>query len=242
MSRDGGRPGQPVFQTMASTIRREDSPMSRDPRGGSPSLPNNDPKQPLKSCLKRGQSPFGSGPGRPNEPPFGSGGPGRPNEPPFGSGPGRSNESPFGSISGRPSEPPFGSDPGRPNESPFGSGPGRPNKPPFVGGPGRPNEPSFRNDRFRSSSPIYGDRCQSNLPLSNSKAGIENKDDEEFQDFVKEWNKGVRGQVSNTPRSPGPVQEDLEESPESPKSDDKGLSIVETPESPPSADIGMSKS
>ena len=59
--------------------------------------------------------------------------------------------------------------------------------------------------------------------------------DDEFQDFVKEWNRGVRGPVSNTPRSPGPVQEDLEESPESPKSDDKGLSIVETPESPPLA-------
>ena len=77
MSRDGGRPGQQQ-PPMSSAIRRGDSPMSRDergpsmqPRGGSPSLINNDPKQPLKSCLKqRSQSPFGSGPGRPNELPF----------------------------------------------------------------------------------------------------------------------------------------------------------------------------
>ena len=40
---------------------------------------------------------------------------------------------------------------------------------------------------------------------------------------------GVRGQVPDTPRSPGPVQEDLEESPESPTPD------LETPESPPPA-------
>ena len=82
----------------------------------------------------------------------------------------------------------------------------------------------------RDQSPMisFGDRGRSESPMSNSILANNSK-----KDFVKEWNKGVRGQVSDTPRSPGPVQEDLEESPESPKPDDKGMNDLDTPESPP---------
>lgn len=75
------------------------------------------------------------------------------------------------------------------------------------------NSPTMMRNEHRGHSPnLREDRGRS--PMTSN-------------DFVKEWNKGVRGQVQDRPRSPGPVQEDLD-TPASPEAEEP-----ETPASPP---------
>ena len=54
------------------------------------------------------------------------------------------------------------------------------------------------------------------------------------RNFVQEWNKGVRGPVSERPRSPGPVQEDLDTpaSPEVKEDSPESPTMTSTPASP----------